>query len=70
MLIVIEDLDFADRSSLELFHFLARQCTDKPIVLVGEYTGANPKRKRQLVEIQQSLIGMNAGTVFDLGPRG
>ena len=66
VLLIIEDLDFADRSSLELFHFVARRCTDKPIFLIGEYTGMNPKRKRELVEIEQSLVGMNAATVFDI----
>ena len=68
VLLIIEDLDFADRSSLELFHFVARHCTDKPIFLIGEYTGMNRKRKRELVEIEQSLMGMNAATVFDLEP--
>ncbi len=68
VVLIIEDLDFADRSSLELFHFVARHCTDKPILLVGEYTGLDPKRKRELVEIEQSLMGMSAATVFDLEP--
>ncbi len=68
VLLIMEDLDFADRSSLELLHFVARHCTDRPIFLIGEYTGMNPKRKRQLVEIEQSLMGMNAVTTFDVEP--
>ena len=68
LLLIIEDLDFADRSSLELFHFIARHCTDKPILLVGEYTGLDRKRRRKLVEIEQSLMGINAATVFDVEP--
>jgi len=68
VLLIIEDLDLADRSSLELFQFVARHCTDKPIFLIGEYTGMNPERNRELVEIEQSLMGMNAATVFDLEP--
>jgi class 3 adenylate cyclase/tetratricopeptide (TPR) repeat protein len=70
LLLIIEDLDFADRSSLELFHFLARQCTDKPIFLIGQYTGTDPKRKKELLAIEQSLIATGAGTVIDLGPLG
>jgi class 3 adenylate cyclase/tetratricopeptide (TPR) repeat protein len=70
LLLVVEDLDFADRSSLELFHFLARQCSDKPVFLIGQYTGMDPKRKRELLTIEQSLIGTGAGTVIDLGPLG
>ena len=68
VLLIIEDLDFADRSSLELFHFVARHCTDKPILLVGEYTGLDRKRRRRLVEIEQSLMGINAATVFAVEP--
>ncbi len=70
LLMIIEDLDFADQSSIELFHFLARQCTDKPIFLVGQYTGIDPRRKRELLAIEQSLVAMNAATVFDLEPLG
>jgi class 3 adenylate cyclase/tetratricopeptide (TPR) repeat protein len=70
LLLIVEDLDFADRSSLELFHFLARQCADKPIFLVGQYSGTDPKRKRELLAIEQSLIATGAGTVIDLGPLG
>ena len=28
VLLILEDFDFADRSSIELFHFVARHCTD------------------------------------------
>jgi class 3 adenylate cyclase/tetratricopeptide (TPR) repeat protein len=70
LLLIVEDLDFADRSSLELFHFLARQCTDKQIFLIGQYTGMEAKRKRELLAIEQSLIAAGAGTVIDLGPLG
>jgi class 3 adenylate cyclase/tetratricopeptide (TPR) repeat protein len=68
LLLIIEDLDFADRSSIELFHFLARQCTDKPIFLVGQYTGTDPDRRRELMAVEQSLVSASAGTVFDLEP--
>lgn len=68
LLLVVEDLDYADHSSIELFHFLARQCTDKPIFLIGQYTGMDPKRKRELLAIEQSLMAAGAATVIDLAP--
>lgn len=68
LLLIIEDLDFADRSSIELLHFLARQCVDKPIVVIAEYTGIDPKRKREMMEVEQSLLAISAGAVFDLEP--
>jgi len=68
LLLVIEDLDFADRSSIELFHFLARQCTDKRIFIIGQYTGTDPARKRELMSVEQSLVSMNAAWVCDLSP--
>jgi tetratricopeptide (TPR) repeat protein len=68
LLLIVEDLDYADRSSLEIFHFLARQCTDKPVFLIGQYSGIDPKRKRELLGIEQSLIAAGAGTAIDLGP--
>lgn len=68
LLLNIEDLDFADRSSIELFHFVARQCADKPIYLIGQYTGTDPARKLELMAVEQSLVVVNAATVFDLQP--
>jgi len=68
LLLILEDLDFADRSSLELFHFLARQCVGRRIFLVGAYTGLDEKRKRELLAIEQSLMSGRAGHVFELGP--
>ena len=68
LLIVLEDLDYADRSSIELFHFLARQCHDKPIYLIGQYSGTDPERRNELMNVEQSLVSANAATVFDLVP--
>ncbi len=68
LLLIIEDLDFADRSSIELFHFVARHCSDKRIFLIGQYTGTDAARKRELMAVEQSLAVVNAATVFDLQP--
>jgi class 3 adenylate cyclase/tetratricopeptide (TPR) repeat protein len=68
LLLIIEDLDFADRSSIELFHFVARQGAGKPVYLIGQYTGTDPARKKELMAVEQSLVVANAATVFDLQP--
>ena len=68
VLLILEDLDFADRSSIELFHFVARHCTDQRILVIGQYTGWEPRRRQSLISIEQSLKAMGAGTVLDLQP--
>ncbi len=68
LLLILQDLDFADQSSLELFHFLARQCAGKAVLMVGEYTGSDEGRTRELLAVEHSLIGMQAGHVFELPP--
>lgn len=68
VLLILEDLDFADRSSIELFHFVARQCTDQRILVIGQYTGWEPQRRQSLISIEQSLKATGAATVIDLQP--
>ncbi|HSG49076.1 MAG TPA: adenylate/guanylate cyclase domain-containing protein, partial [Longimicrobiales bacterium] len=46
LLLILEDLDFADRASLELLGFVARQCAPEAIVFVGEYAGTDPDSRR------------------------
>ena len=68
LLLILEDLDFADRSSLELLGFITRQCRNERIALVVEYTGTDPERKKTLVEIEQAVLALDAGVVFELEP--
>jgi DNA-binding CsgD family transcriptional regulator len=41
LIVALEDLQWADTSSLELLHFVARHCTDTPLVLYCTY---NPEK--------------------------
>jgi tetratricopeptide (TPR) repeat protein len=68
LLLILEDLDFADRSSLELFRFVARQTRTEPIVILAEYTGAEAEREQTLREIEQSLVGSGGSVVLEVGP--
>lgn len=70
LLLVLEDLDFADRSSLELLRFVARQSADKAVLLIAVSTGMYPEKRRTLLEIMRSLDATNACTVIDLKPLG
>jgi DNA-binding SARP family transcriptional activator len=37
LLLLLDDMQWADPSSLRLFHYLARQCEAQPLLLVGSY---------------------------------
>lgn len=66
--IVLEDLQWADPSSLEMTHFLARHLTDCPALLLlsrdeletGEYEG--------LAEMERSLLGQGVAEEIFLPP--
>lgn len=68
LLLILEDLDLADQASRDLFQFIARQTRNQPIVLIVEYSGTDPERMREMVRVEQSLISMGAGAVFQLEP--
>ena len=68
LLLVLEDLDFADRSSIELLHFVARRCVGDRILVVCQYVGTDEGQRRSLVTLEQSLKADDAATAFDLDP--
>ena len=68
VLIVFEDLDFADRSSLELISFLARQAVDRRVFVICQYVGTDRQRRQQLLSIQESLMAADGCVTFDLEP--
>lgn len=70
ILLVLEDLDFADRSSIELLHFLARRCGDSRIVAIGQYSGWDLERSKALVTVEHSLRRIGAAQVIELEPLG
>lgn len=68
LLVILEDLHWADPSSLELLHFISRNVGEAPLVLVATFKpgelGANPALRRML----DSLKSMGACRIVELGP--
>jgi DNA-binding CsgD family transcriptional regulator/tetratricopeptide (TPR) repeat protein len=70
LLIVLENLQWADASSLELFHFLARQIEAQKIILLGTYNEAERDSNAVLRTTEQSLLRLGCLTVVKLAPLG
>ena len=68
LLIVLENLHWADASSLELFHFVARQISTHRIAILGSYNDAERESAASLRTIEQSLTGIGAALQMRLGP--
>jgi DNA-binding CsgD family transcriptional regulator len=67
LLVVMEDLQWADPSSLELTHFLARQLAGHPALLLltrGDDKGVDP----ELTEMERSLLSQGVAEVVPLPP--
>ncbi len=68
LLILLENLQWADASSLELFHFVARQLEGQRIALLGTYNDADGDTNPALRSTEQSLVRLGAVTVQKLAP--
>src|SRR5258705_7260035 len=68
LLIVLENLQWADASSLELLHFVARQIASQKIVLLGTYNEAERDTNPVLRSTEHSLSGLGSLSVRKLGP--
>jgi predicted ATPase len=68
LLIVLENLQWADASSLELFHFVARQIEGQKIVLLGTYNDTERDSNPVLRTTEQSLLRIGSLTVQKLAP--
>jgi DNA-binding CsgD family transcriptional regulator/tetratricopeptide (TPR) repeat protein len=68
LLIVLENLQWADASSLELLHFVARQIEGKKIVLLGTYNDTERDSNAFLRSTEQSLLRIGSLTVQKLAP--
>lgn len=67
VLLVLENLQWADASSLELLHFLARQPRDGTrVVLIGTYNESQREANEVLRTTEQSLARIGAITVHHL----
>jgi DNA-binding CsgD family transcriptional regulator/tetratricopeptide (TPR) repeat protein len=69
LLLVLEDLQWADPSSLELLHFAARQVAGRERVLIlCTYNPAERDRSPGLRATEKSLLGMGAAGTLAAGP--
>ena len=68
LLVVLEDLHWADESSLQLLHFLARQAVGAPIFLLCTYNDEERDRSVHLAEMERSLVDVQVGAVYRLAP--
>lgn len=71
LLLVLENLQWADSSSLELLHFSARQITGERILIVGTYNDADPRAAEpssMLRSLESSLVTLGAARAIHLAP--
>jgi DNA-binding SARP family transcriptional activator len=55
LILLLDDLHWADPSSLRLVHYLARQSQEQPLLLVGAYRSTHLPRSRALAALRQRL---------------
>ncbi len=68
LLLVLENVHWADASSLELLHFVARQLSGQRIVVVCSYNDALRDSNAALASTERSLAGLGAATIVRLNP--
>jgi DNA-binding CsgD family transcriptional regulator/tetratricopeptide (TPR) repeat protein len=68
LLVVLEDLQWADPSSLHLLHFLARQTGREGITFLCTYTDTERDRSPELVRTERSLLSLGLARVSRLEP--
>jgi DNA-binding CsgD family transcriptional regulator len=67
ILLILENLQWADPSSVDLFHFVARKVAAHPLVLVVTYNDAQRESNRGLVAAERSLASLGVITRHPLG---
>ena len=68
VLLVLEDLHWADESSLHLLHFVVRQVGDRPVMILATFNDAERERSPQLVKLDRSLVGARLARKLRLNP--
>ncbi len=63
LVVALEALHWADPSSVELLHFLARQLVDAPVLIVGTYNDVDRDRNPSLVETERSLVSQGVAEI-------
>jgi DNA-binding NarL/FixJ family response regulator len=68
VLLVLEDLHWADTSTLDLVVFLAHHLAGRPVVLLATYRGDEPSAKGRMARLADGVRRSGSGLVLDLGP--
>ncbi|MGE0159532.1 MAG: helix-turn-helix transcriptional regulator [Gemmatimonadales bacterium] len=68
LLVILEDLQWADESSLQLLHFLGRQADRHPILFLCTYNDTQRDRSLALVQTERSLMSLGVGEIRRLEP--
>ncbi|MES2178359.1 MAG: AAA family ATPase [Gemmatimonadota bacterium] len=68
LLIVLENLQWADSSSLELLHFIARQAATQRVAILCTYNEEEAEANHVLRSTEQSLLSLNAAHLVRLAP--
>lgn len=66
LLLALENLQWADASSLELLHFVARQLGRERMLLVASYNAAEREANATLAATERSLVSLGAASVMPL----
>ncbi len=67
ILILLEDIEWADRPSLELLHFLVRQTAGAPVRVVATYDDTHLDEGSELPEVERSLHTQELLRLLPLG---
>lgn len=68
LLLVLENLQWADASSLELLHFLARQATSQRLLIVGTWNDTDRELPAALITAVHSLRSLGVARDLHLDP--
>jgi tetratricopeptide (TPR) repeat protein len=68
LLCIFEDLQWADESSLQLLHFLARHLEHRPILILCTYNDTQRDESLHLIQTERSLVSLGVGEIRRLDP--
>src|SRR5688500_1534829 len=68
LMLVLENLQWADAASLELLHFIARQISHEKLLLLCTYNATERDLNATLRSTEQSLVALGAAQVHQLRP--
>ena len=68
VLLVLEDLHWADTSTLDLVVFLAHNLDDRPVLLLATYRADEPASVDRMRRLTDRVRRSGSGLVLDLGP--